>query len=302
MKNTWIKLKQKISNLFKPKKKEEKKDYLSNLIENLEVAQKQRQALPFEIKSAKRTGFVVKVKGLYAFVSFYHMPWEYRSIEPWRLVAKHLVGKKFFGVIHSISQNVRPVKILVNAENHVFAEKELVELKQYKCIIIQRSKYGFMVDLGIHFGWKYGSITGLIHKSSFERDEDLIGAKLGDVIKTYYHGRKKNGDPILGDKYVCKELYTGELENLINTIQPAVLTTDEYGKRNFFIQGKYKTVITINPDIFGENITIRKLLNRLPNNSSVECKVIRISKKNNFVAELSDTETNFDLVKKITKK
>ncbi len=296
MSNIWTKLKEKITNLFqaKPKKKKvakTKKDYLSDLITKLEKAQKKQDVLQFEIKSAKRNGFVVKVSGLYAFVSFYHMPWQYRSIEQWRSVSKYLIGKKFNGIVHSISAKSRPVKILLNAEKQNFDKLQLVDKEQYNCVIIQRLRFGFVVDLGYHFGWKYGSIVGLIHKSSFKSDEELISAKLGDIVQTYYHGRKKNGDPILGDKNVNKELLTGELDDLIGSVQTAVLKKDSNGRRSFFIKEKYKTIININPEIFPDEKSTKKIIEDLYDNAVVKCKVIRMSNKNNFVSDLLEIET-----------
>ena len=285
----WNRIKTKIENLFSPKKTEEK-DYLTVLVDNLKEAQKNHQSLPFRINSAKRNGFVVKVKGLFAYVSFYQMPWEYKSVEHWRAVAKHLVGKKVFCKIHSISENVRPIQITVNAENHIFEKTKLIPLEQYECVVIHKSKYGLIVDLGYHFDWEYGSFNGLIHKSTYTNDDKLLNAEAGDIVKTYFHGIKKkgtlkNGGLILGNQNVQKEWLTGELENLVGTIQTATVMLDEKGKRGFFIDGKYRTMIHIDKKIYPNKKSIKKELNNLRMYSDIECRILRISKSNNFVAE-----------------
>ena len=289
MNSTWNRIKTKINNVFNPKKEEEK-DYLTKLADNLKEIQKNHQNVSFRIKTAKRNGFVVKVKGLFAFVSFHHMPWKYKSVEHWRAVSKHLVDKKFFCNIHSISENVRPIQIIINAENHTFEKIKLIPLEQYECVVIHKSKYGLIVDLGYHFDWEYGSFNGLIHKSTYTNDDKLLNAESGDIVKTCFHGVKKkgtlkNGGLILGNQNVQKEWLTGELENLIGTIQTATVMLDEKGKRGFFIDGKYRTMIYIDKKIYPNKKSIKKELNNLRMYSTIECKILRISKSNNFVSE-----------------
>jgi ribosomal protein S1 len=289
MNSTWNRIKSKINNVFNPKKEEEK-DYLTKLADNLKEAQKNHQSLSFRINSAKRNGFVVKVKGLFAYVSFHHMPWEYKSIEYWRAVSKHLVGTKFFCKVHSISENVRPIQIIVNAENHIFEKTKLIPLEQYDCVVMQKSKYGLIVDLGYHFDWEYGSFSGLIHKSTYPNDDKLLNAELGDIVNTYFHGIKKKGSLknnglILGNQNVQKEWLTGEFENIIGTNQTATIMLDDKGKRAFFIDGKYRTMIFIDKKIYPNKKAIKKELNNLKIYSNIECRVLRISKSNNFVAE-----------------
>ena len=60
---------------------------------------------------------------------------------------------------------------------------------------------------------------------------------------------------------------------------------DEKGKRGFFIDGKYRTMIYIDKKIYPNKKSIKKELNNLRMYSTIECKILRISKSNNFVSE-----------------
>jgi len=285
MNSTWNKIKNRINDVFNPKREVKQKNYLDKLLNNLKESQLNNRTLQFQIKSAKRNGFVVKVGGMFAFISYNYMPWEYKSIQHWRGVSKNLLNQKFFCKIHSIDENTMPIRILINAENHRFEEKTLTENEQYKGVVIHKSKYGLFVDLGCHFNWKFGSFVGLIHKSTYKNDDKLLSAIDGDIVESYYFGTKKNGEIILGNKYFQKEWLTGELENYVGTNRMAMVMTDETGKRGYFIDGKFRTVIHLNKERFPNRKSIKKELNNLKLYSEFECKILRISKSDNFVSE-----------------
>lgn len=287
MKTIWEKIKIRIKKVFVPN---EQKGYLDKLIQNVKEAQKKDQALPFQILTAKHSGFVVKVGGLYGFVSFNYMPWKYKSIEHWRAVSGFLIHESFSAKIYKISGTTTPVSIILNAENHPFPSYGLIKLKKYKGVVIQESKYGLFVDLGYHDHWKYGSFVGLIHKSAYGNDKSLREAKPGDLIKTYFYGRTKAGEIKLGNIKLQKEWLTGELESLIGTIQTAIVMEDKTGKKQFYIDGKYKTTIFIEKDTFPNKKSIQKELKGLKASRKVRCSVDGIGKKYNFISKLLEIE------------
>jgi len=53
------------------------KDYLQDLLLNIKKAYKNQTKLTFRIVKPKDKGFLVKVGGLFAFVSFNHFGWSY---------------------------------------------------------------------------------------------------------------------------------------------------------------------------------------------------------------------------------
>ena len=57
------------------------KDYLQDLLLNIKKAYTNQESLTFRIVEPKKKGFLVKVSGLFAYVSFKHLGWSYPSIE-----------------------------------------------------------------------------------------------------------------------------------------------------------------------------------------------------------------------------
>lgn len=132
----------------------EKKEWLNELVKNAERLKDENKSVPFKIMGAKETGFVVKVSGLYGFISFKYMPWKYPDIDYWKAISPKLVDRIFFCKIHRISKD--PISIIVDGEIPQFRKIELVPGEKYTGIIIRKSTYGFFVDIGYQFGWKCG--------------------------------------------------------------------------------------------------------------------------------------------------
>ncbi len=160
----WKKIKDK---LFGRKNSPGNKEYLIKLVKNLERLKTENKSIPFTIIGVREKGFIVKVGGLYAYLSFNYMPWKYSTFEPWKVVSKYLIGIRFYCKIYRIDKD--PLFILINAKNHIFRNIKLTENSKYTGVVIRKAKYGLFVDIGYHFGWKYGSFVGLIHKSKFQK-------------------------------------------------------------------------------------------------------------------------------------
>lgn len=288
MKLIWNSIKNKI---FKQENSQDDKEYLVKLVENLERYKIKNKNISFVITGIKEKGFIVKVGGLFAYISFQYMPWKYSTIEFWKVISKYLIGKKFYCNIHRIDKE--PLSILINAENHKFRSVELSENSKYSGIVINKAKYGLFVDIGYHFDWEYGSLVGLIHKSNISETE-YEQTKVGDELKTVFQGYTEDRKLILGNKSCQKEWLTGELDNLIGTIQQAVVKITEDGKKEFYIKGKYKTAIPLNKINYPECRTRAKhLIRNLENNDIIQCEIMKINKKKRmFVSKLLLNKTD----------
>lgn len=287
----WKNIKNNIINIFKSKSD---KKYLIKLVENLDSFQKENKNISFTITDVKEKGFIVKVGGLFAYASFYHMPWKYNSTEFWKAISKHLIGKKFYCSIYKIKRE--PLSILINAESHQFKKIELTEDTEYGGIVINKAKYGIFVDIGHHFNWQYGSFVGLIHKSNIDNYEESGQITTGDEIKIVFNGYTEKGKLILSEnKYHQKEWLTGKLNELIGTIQEVKTIITEENKKEYYIKDKYKTSIPITKTIYPKYKTKAKsLIQNLTHNSVIKCEIIEINKqKRKFVSKLI-----FDTIKK----
>jgi hypothetical protein len=168
----------------------ENKDFLNVLVAQLEDLIEQDNNLPFHIKQLKDNGFLIKVRGLLAFVSFDYMPWRYKNKENWKATFKSIKGKQFYGKVYQLQKD--PLFILFNANIPQFKPVYLTEGEKYNGIIIEKTKKFLIIDFGDHFHWKSGSIIGKIHKFQFQLNEEFDNFQLGDTIQGFYYGIAKN--------------------------------------------------------------------------------------------------------------
>ncbi len=131
------------------------KDYLNQLIENLKEVKTNDKAIPFTIQGLKSKGFLIKIGGLFGFISFSYMPWDYQNKLYWHTVAPYLIGHKFFGNIHSIIET-QPFQITVDGQKHYFHKNDLEVGRSYECIVMQKASYGFFLEAGFDLNWQYG--------------------------------------------------------------------------------------------------------------------------------------------------
>jgi ribosomal protein S1 len=263
------------------------KDYLQDLLLNIKKAFINQENLTFRIVEPKERGFLIKVGGLFAFVSFKHFGWKYPSIEFWRNASNSIVGKFFTGKIHNVEEN--PISIQIDAKEQKFENPNLEKYSKYRGIILQKPNYGVFVDLGFHFNWKFGSILGLIHISTFMNESDYENCKLGDEIETVFQGLNENNQPILGD-YIERGKWTnGEMEKLIGTIQKVSVLINEDEKPEFYVLGKHKATIPINKALYPNfRTTAKKYTYGLKNGEIIDCEIVKInSKKDSFVLKLT---------------
>ena len=97
-----VEYKNRILNFFTSKHKEKKtdtKNYLTKLVENLEIIKSENKTIYFFITAVKEKGFQIKVGGLYGFVSFHHMPWHYNSPKYWKVISQELITRVISGVV-----------------------------------------------------------------------------------------------------------------------------------------------------------------------------------------------------------
>lgn len=242
--------------------------------------------LTFRIVEPKERGFLVKVGGLFAFVSFKHFGWSYPSIEFWKNASNSIVGKIFKGKIHNIKEN--PISIQIDAKEQKFENPNLEKHSKYRGIILRKTKYGFFVDLGFHFNWKFGSILGLIHISTFTNESGYDNWKGGHEIEIVFQGYNKNNQPILGDNIERGKWTNGEMEKFIGTIQKVSVLINENGKSEFYVLGEHKATIPIKKEFYPNfRTTVKKYIYGLKNGEILDYEIIKINrKKDSFVLKL----------------
>lgn len=262
------------------------KDYLQDLLLNIKEAHTSQENLTFRIVEPKEKGFTVKVGGLFAFISFNHFGWSYPSIEFWKNASNSLVGSYFTGKIHNVEEN--SISIQIDAKEQIFNKPNLVKFSEYRGVIVQKPKYGIFVDLGLHFNWKFGSLLGLVHKSTLINQTDYENWNVGEQITTLFQGFNENEQLVLGDNRERGKWLNGEMDKLINTIQKVSVVINENGKSEFYVLGEHKATIPIKKEFYPNfRTTAKKYIYGLKNGEIIDCEIIKINKrKDGFVLKL----------------
>lgn len=254
-------------------------DYLPKLVDGIERQIENGGNLPFIIADIRERGFIIKIGGLYGFVSYLHMPWKYRNIDSWQAVFPTFKGKIFFCKIFHLEKN--PLSIIVNGEIPQFKKYDLIENENYKGIIIQKTSIGLFIDIGYNFNWECGSIVGMLHKDNFDTDEAFNQTKTGDIIETTFWGYNENKQPLLGINSQLKEWLTREIDKFIGEIFAVKVVKINDNVINYCIADKYNATLPITRTIYGAQRThIKNAVKQLCNGDIINCEVIHINHHN----------------------
>lgn len=271
-----------IVNFFTSKSIKETKtsnNYLVELVENLEYIKSENKIISFLIIEIKEKGFKIKVGGLFGFVSFKHMPWQYNSMKYWEAIFSEIINKKFFCKIHLLKKE--PIKVLIDAKVHRFQELEFLKKTEVEGIVLKNAKYGLFIEIGHCFNWKYGSCIGLLHKKNVSDYHLWKDKKNGEKVKVIFHGFRKDKKIILGDNTTVKEWSTEELDEYLGTIQDITVKINEFGNRSFYLKEKLPVQLPINKLLYSEQnkTKIKSLLKLIKNDEIITCKIVHINYK-----------------------
>ncbi len=275
-----------------------KKEWLDRLVKEIENHRYNFDSLPFKIVGLKETGFLVKVNGLFAFISFYHMPWKYFDTDCWRVIYPKFVGKTFFCKVYKINKD--PLSIIINGEIPQFKKADLIIGNEYKGIIIKMTEYGAFIDIGYHFDWKYGSLVGLLHKTQLKDTELLEDFHTGQEIKTIYGGLNESEKIIFCNdmKKIAWQLENPE-ELIGQTVWAKVIRQTESKTVKLLVKGKYSTTLTISKKDYPTKIirTLRQAKNDLKDGEIINCevKVVNQVKKTIKVKWITNIGTEIEI-------
>jgi len=229
----------------------DKKEWLTRLVQELENHRFNFDTLPFNIVETKDTGFLVKVNGLFAFVSFYHMPWKYVDTGCWIAIAPKLTGKRFFCKIHKIDKE--PLFVIINGAVPQFKKAEPTTGKEYKGLVIKITDYGIFIDIGYHFDWKYGSLVGLLHKSQIGVHEKIENFFAGQEVTTIFQGVNDRGQYVLSNDRETTDWQLGIPQSLVGLAVWAIVERKPGHKATgLLVRGKYKSQLAVNKQYYAK--------------------------------------------------
>ena len=257
------------------------KEWLKDLFDNIETVRENEQVVPFKIVDIRRNSFLVKTKGLYAYVPFNCMPWKYHHTNYWKSVLLSLKEMVFFGKvtqIERISDDSNNIRILVDATATLLKEAKLRPNTDYKGIVILKKSYGVFVDIGCHFNWKCGSLTGLLHHSKFSDNESFMVCEEGQSVIVSYVGKDEHGLLFEKEGYIdLNAEYTGKLVRVR-------VYRSENGGLDFLVQGKYNADMPVKNFIYGEKINmVKNMMNNWQGGELIDCQVLYVSSNSRFV-------------------
>ena len=230
----------------------------------------------FQIISIKKTGFLVKTRGLYALVSFSFMPWHYKMLNLWKIIFPSLVRKSFKGYIHSFQEGmpIPLIKIKADTSQFQFVEFPFEKNETYTAIVLHKNRNNLKlyIDLGYAFGWKYGSLPCKVICSP--EDENIESSyNPGDEFQAVYVGKSLVGNNIFrynGNRYFSKE------HNLIGQKVWATFKRTNSSDFYFKIYGQYYGKLVFNEDeeLGISHELLQKTLRTLPNGQSIWCQIV----------------------------
>lgn len=196
---------------------EKNRDYLVDLLEKVHAIKEQNLITAFYLTKVWKQSFQAKTNGLYATIPFRSMPWQYEKNQYWQHVAPFLYKKVFVCTIEEIEGEKNIIKI--NAQKNIFKTATLLEDKIYKGIIIEKHRNFILVEIGVHFDWNYGSMIGLMHKTSFWDKENFEKVQLGEIINTAFHGFREENKIMLGDVVPNRDWIKGKYDQHVGSTQ-----------------------------------------------------------------------------------
>lgn len=249
------------------------KSYVSKLIDSFEALKESGDNIPFKITAIRAKGFVIKVGGLYGYISFNHMPWQYENINSWPIVFPVIKGRIFFGKTYRFNRD--PLSIILNGEIPQFKKPDLTINEEYAGVIIHKTGYGLFIDFGYHFNWDCGSIVGMVHKSHLRLLEAFESLEVGQIFKTFYLGKNERDQHSFGNIDVSEEWLNGQVDELVGKIVPVNVITFHQGKRSYLIDKKFNAELPLSLSIYPKNYMLVKIaMKSLRNGDFIHCEVL----------------------------
>ncbi|MDR1742310.1 MAG: hypothetical protein LBR48_00615 [Dysgonamonadaceae bacterium] len=250
------------------------KDWLEQLFCQAEDIFLADKTVACRIIEVRESGFIVKAMGLYCFLPFKLMPWR-QPTNYWLQMADLLNNKIFYGKIHSIvKRSYGKRRIYVDATAHAFQPFELFYNIEYTGIVFYKSAKSVCVEIGHHYGWKYGSITGYIPMRYFLYPSDFDSLEIGTEVPIFF----RNND---GEKNIFEK--ADHYRQITEKIGANVIAYFEKGYN-------YSMRLVIEGGICGdfedERMLIRSYLQY--GDEPFECKVVRYDYRKGLIVRIRE--------------
>ncbi len=271
-----------------------RKPYIIRLIRELEKAFADDEPINMRIEKKLQDGFSVKVNGLYSKINYRDMPWNYSFPSQWQVVSTSLVGKVFSCKVVNIKTVPFSCRVVACRIKNSLPGIKVGET--YKSIIVSKTIFGVFVDAGIHFGWKYGSFFGLMHKNNMDSPLDIDILKEGQTTETTYWGKNKEGKLVFGSNNDKFQWFKENFDDLLyNDIQVNVIEHDNK-QLSFYAHGKFKCRLCAPKKSELGTELYKKAVKRLVGGDVITCKILRVNKHNQQLHVLWNSMSEISLI------
>ena len=265
---------------------EKQRSFFEKLFAQVADAKEMDKRIPFKIFFLNENDLIVKVKGLYALLPLQQMAWHYPDRAYWKHIFPTLAGREFKCQVMEAEriENER-FHIVVDASAHIFREAELIENAEYTGIILQITEDETLIDIGVHFHWKFGSLSGLLPSGELINPETFHPYEPGDKITIEYKGRDERGF-----KFDVAETIDLAAEFVGQTVWVQIGRKDETAPY-YMVKGKYKADLPITKLIYPKKKRkVQKLRNQWKNGDIINCEVLEFKPNRGLIIKWIDED------------
>lgn len=244
-------------------------DWLMPLMEILIEKYIHDETVAFQINGLRKSGFLVKVMGAFAFVPFSCMPWKYFDFNYWTIVHPFLHEKVFYGKIQLIQKD--KYRMILRADVAQFKHLSFEPEMHYEGVILKKFYHGLLIEFGYHFQWTSGSMPGYLHHSHFKQS-DYSKIESGMLIEAIYEGQNEKDHAIF--KIRPPETIAEEVTEQQELIEVQVIKIA--GKKDVFqLSNGFTGLLPLHSQLYGNNVRhVAAALKHLNHLDVIHCRVL----------------------------
>ena len=278
-----------IYKLFKKKKQYD--DGINKIYAVLEQRKENNEKVEYCIIDIKKNGFLVKVKGLYAYLPLAHMPWYYPNKNAWFCVAPYIEGKVFYGKIYYVNRAMN--SIIIDGKIPSVSPPSFVVGRLYLGVVLYKTDYGVFIDFGYHFDWQHGVALCMTHHTNFERGEfELL--QHGALIKLHYWGLDMKERYIFSNKPACIFQSKDGFLRFDKRRLEVKVTKPLGGGTLYLIENIYPAKLPLLRELYASDekrSRVKQALRMIETGEIIHCRAVRPGRNNKFmILEWDDTE------------
>ncbi len=244
-------------------------DWLIPLMEILTEKYIHNETVAFQINGMRKSGFLVKVMGAFAFVPFSRMPWKYFDLNYWTVVYPFLLEKVFYGKIQIIQKDA--YRMILHADLPQFKHLSFQRGMPYEGVVLKKFYHGLLIEFGYHFKWLSGSMPGYVHHSHFKRAA-YHKIEPGILIETIYEEQNEKDHAIFMMK--PPETNTDQMTEQLDLVE--VLVVKLSGRNDVYqLPDGFTGLLPLNSKLYGDMVSrVASALNHLNHHDVIHCRVL----------------------------